>query len=1227
MNEDTKKDFEINSKKLKKIHDDIIEKVVDQPGYDPIKEDLEKLLSRYNDQISTNNDLQKQLQEKIDKYAKFSVGHHPGNKSFLRKLANREEQLFFSETLVDAEQQTNALLSESNWLINYFDKVVENANELISLKDSNNLLIDSISAKESKFSNLQVKINEYKEQKTKLPIKDKKQELTADFIFAGIKLFSEDKKLWESVLGKFIKSKSNPNNSISEKILNNKDIDLLKDNTNLSIAKYDGVKDILARYFDKDGKLISNEDVKRSEIISELSKANSDIANFNDEILSYVTNLISSLKTKLESKNAFNQSNMLDISDKSDSYGELYRNVEEIKSISTNSSLWNLEKVGQLIFKSNALILKEKEQIVELNSFINSSLKSKVNEFGGDITSFLELIGLKTQWDELVNFSKSSNIDFSTIKAQEYINQRDTLIDSFLKSKETINLLKDKSLSNYTYGKNRLNAFKTAYSSKKSKLNGFNFLNFSYSKISERENLINDALSKDLESLINANNKQVDEFLANVQSVSQLVSIDTNNFEALKSALNSNITDSDKFPTAYEFSYSGIDGYKPFEQLEDVKGVKTLVETKNAEVQAKKSEQWVENNLETVRSSFTSIFTLIEEINNSVKSLEDVKESYKSFLDTVVKNINALKSIVESGHANNKKNIEAKDKIIALAKTDYLDVCNKEQFSSKIENNAKNLKEKYAKSWVEVFKEYDKYEEVKKLLEPELTKYSHNDIAYLKDAVSQFIEHQHGIIEASINEIYGVLDQGSINWNQLPQKNKFNEFVKSEKSLRVNFVKNLYKILVDQFGYNTIYNFQSPKYKYDESNKKFIFDSVNILRNGQNEYANKTKAMEDAKKYESQPGLKPKSDKASDLYKRYGFDQPFYGIDLNGKNFNNEFLEPNNESEVSYTETNKSDSTDKRYYTVKANNWIYAKWNNSITNHVIGDDVSSALVKIKEESAPYILDTFFDLLNYENKLTHKVISQLKDKNKLIEKTEYDEIFTKLVNSLAKLTYTSILSILSSFQSIDNKSLYLPDRDKPENIVWNVGSPLGKWYNAGMSKVLPISIDRDIHNRYYKTYDYDIHHFRYYTDMPEGHFSQAREGNTTEFDMLRFDINDLFMKHNINVSHDSTHVISTSGAFQIKLLQSEYFDIFRGKQNIFVAFYNKLSFNDDFGYKFNTKHFDWWRFNTITEYKRTYGNLVNDEYPYLEHNLERHKFTDFFTEEKVTKLTKYEPVSE
>ncbi|VDR42521.1 hypothetical protein [Mycoplasmopsis caviae] len=77
----------------------------------------------------------------------------------------------------------------------------------------------------------------------------------------------------------------------------------------------------------------------------------------------------------------------------------------------------------------------------------------------------------------------------------------------------------------------------------------------------------------------------------------------------------------------------------------------------------------------------------------------------------------------------------------------------------------------------------------------------------------------------------------------------------------------------------------------------------------------------------------------------------------------------------------------------------------------------------------------------------------------------------------------------------------------------------------------------------------------------------------------------------------------------------------------MAFYNKLSFNDDFGYKFNTKHFDWWRFNTITEYKRTYGNLVNDEYPYLEHNLERHKFTDFFTEEKVTKLTKYEPVSE
>ncbi|UUD35740.1 hypothetical protein NPA07_02590 [Mycoplasmopsis caviae] len=1215
-----KKDFEINSKKLKKIHDDIIQKVVGQPGYDSIKEDLEKLLSRYNDQISTNNYIQKQLQEKIDKYAKFGVGHHPGNKSFLRKSANLKEQLFFNETLPDAEQQTNALLSESNWLISYFDKVVENANELISLKDSNNLLIDSISAKDSKFNNLQKSIDEYKSQKTKLPIKDNKQELTADFIFAGIKLFSEDKKLWEAILTKFTKSKSNPNNSISEKILNNNDIDLLKDNSNLSIVEYEKVKSVLARYFDKDGKLISNEDVKRSEIISELSKVNDDIANFNNEVLSYVTNLITSLKSKLESKNAFNQTNMLDISDKSDSYGELYRYVEEIKSISTNSSLWNLEKVTQLITKSNTLILKEKYQIIELNSFINSSLKSKVSEFGGDIDSFIELIGLKTQWDELVNFSKSSNIDFSTIKAQEYINQRNTLIDSFLKSKEIINLLKNKSLSNYTYGKNRLNAFKTAYSSKKSKLNGFNSLNFSYSKIAERENVINDALGKNLESLINANNKQVDEFLANVQSVSQLVSIDTNNFETLKSALNLNITDSDKFPTAYEFSYSGIDGYKPFEQLDDVKGVKTLVETKNAEVQSKKSEQWVENNLETVRSSFTSIFTLIEEINNSVKSLEDVKESYKSFLDTVFENINALKSIVESGHANNKKNIEAKDKIISYAKTDYLDVNNKEQFSSKIENNAKTLKEKYAKTWVEVFKEYDKYEEVKKLLEPELTKYSHNDIAYLKDAVSQFIEHQHAIIDASINEIYGVLDQGSINWNQLPQKSNFNKFVESEKTLRVNFVKNLYKILVDQFGYNTIYNFQSPKYKYDESNKKFIFDSVNILRNGQSEYANKTKAMEDAKKYESQPGLKPNSDKAKNLYKRYGFDQIFYGIDYMGKNFNNELLVPGKQSTKYVVCKRNIFGWEDVYITEK--NWIFYKQNTSISSNEVGFDEVTALEKIKDDRASYILDTFLDMLNYENQLTHSVIEVLKLKNKLIDNVEYDEIFTKLVNSLAKLTYTSILSTLSSFQSNDNKSLYLPDREKPEDVVLNVESSKGKWLNAGVSKTMNVEInDFRIH------LSYQEHRLNYYKGLPEWHFSEVGKKYNEEFNVLYSDINKTFESRGVNVSHDTTHVISTSAPFQQVLLDDKYFKIVSGDQNIFAAYYSKLSFVDDFGNKFNTKHFDWWRFNTITEYKRTFGAQINNEYSYLKHGLERHKFTDFFTDEKVKKLVKYEPINE
>ncbi|WP_164535734.1 hypothetical protein [Mycoplasmopsis caviae] len=57
--------------------------------------------------------------------------------------------------------------------------------------------------------------------------------------------------------------------------------------------------------------------------------------------------------------------------------------------------------------------------------------------------------------------------------------------------------------------------------------------------------------------------------------------------------------------------------------------------------------------------------------------------------------------------------------------------------------------------------------------------------------------------------------------------------------------------------------------------------------------------------------------------------------------------------------------------------------------------------------------------------------------------------------------------------------------------------------------------------------------------------------------MHSDIKAEFEKNNVNISYNSTHVISTSGPFQFKLKQSDYFNFEWKNQHIFAAFYNKL----------------------------------------------------------------------
>ncbi|VDR42535.1 hypothetical protein [Mycoplasmopsis caviae] len=109
-------------------------------------------------------------------------------------------------------------------------------------------------------------------------------------------MLSEDYKVWdEGTLAKFNENKNT--NSISKKIISNTEIETIQTSVGLDISKYQQAKNILAKYFTDEGKIIKHKiSPSRSTILSDLKSANESINEFNNEMIKHNTNLITSLK-------------------------------------------------------------------------------------------------------------------------------------------------------------------------------------------------------------------------------------------------------------------------------------------------------------------------------------------------------------------------------------------------------------------------------------------------------------------------------------------------------------------------------------------------------------------------------------------------------------------------------------------------------------------------------------------------------------------------------------------------------------------------------------------------------------------------------------------------------------------------------------------------------------------------------------------------------------------
>ncbi|UUD35389.1 hypothetical protein NPA07_00725 [Mycoplasmopsis caviae] len=1158
---------------------------------DEIKFKLSSIIDVYNKQLDLNNQLSKKLETIIEKHKKYRVGHHFGNLTYLRAKKNRETKNLFDVNIPGAVNETKRILrlSQIELFEEKFDAIANLSIELVKHKDSNNQLINSLTDKEVKFNSLKNAINSYNEEKEKPAVKNDK-ELTKSYIISAINLFNADQKVWdEGILAKF--NEKVTTNSISKNILNSNLVDKLDDFSNISLEKYDLAKNTIKQYFTTEGYIKElDKSITRSDVLDNLRIANDNIEIFNKDIETFNNSFVGSLRDKLTTKNILEKTKLLDFSSNKGEYENLLEQGKRLNYLISSNSTFALDKVHSLISESVDLINKDRILSEKLTLFINDELKNNVNGSKNSIDPVAKFLQLQDEWSQVVEFANSTSPKISELKGNEYISQRNSLIDSYYETKSNIIKLKDKSIETYNYGLDRVKAFKEAYNNKKHKLDNFKLFNFSFSKFNEQEALVNNLISKNIHSKINEN-KDLKDLFDDISSLNDLVAIDTNNLKVIKDTTQNNIDNN--FTAGLKIKDAKIDGFKPLIELEDTIDIKKKIDSKNSLIQEENLEQWSSGNIDTVKSTFTTLFNSIDEINEQVSNLSSLREEYKEFINKVATNIDELKSIGTNGHNNLQKNAEAISKIITKAKLDYFDVNSKAQFVSKIEESAKQLKNNYMYSWVEVFKNYDKYYDEKEKVKNEFTtNYSHMDIKYVSEAAKKFSDQQERLIETLVNNVYNELDQQTIDWTKKPEKSKSDEFLNAEKTLLVCFVKNFYNILVNQFGYDVAYNVEVPKYSWDGNS--FNFSRINILSNGDVSYKNKTKAMEDAKKYANN-SLKPRqkfgteASNNDELYHRYGFDN-IYLIDKSNLNTNTEI---------------KYKIYEKKYDSLIRGEYRRTSLYNS--NNTISNDYFNLTEVSELNSNPvYVLNVFLKLLNYENELSHKVINLLIDNGTIIDKNKYDIIFSKFVMSLSKIVYCNTTIILNSFESNkiakDNYEVGI----NQENIY-----KLGILKRAGWTRKFALSAN---HIWIINSQFNEIREDGYLWQRTRLLGGWERNNSFHEYEAFGFRNGS---EHNHSLLDDLGFPIIWKTAHTFSNIYN------RTDPNIYALFINKIEFNDEFNTLFSVKYLDWLEFNKIAEYKKEYGNRPDRS---MNGGVEYEEFSKFYSTDWINRMGSYKPVS-
>ncbi|VEU64180.1 Uncharacterised protein (plasmid) [Mycoplasmopsis fermentans] len=795
-------------------------------------------LSLCQTQIDSNEKLIKDLQGIIDQHSSYHIGHHFGNKSYIRAVKHSNEKKIIQNLLPEMIERTKQVINQSEYenIKKSIQDFVVRSNDLLTLKTADEKFVDANS--KSELNSLELKIKEYQNTLSKIEEEalssNIKPNISTEMIYKAADFIKSDFHVWnDKIIKKYVKkdglikkfmSNIDKIEELSAKI---EDANTIASNNSPILNPINAVKKILLSRFDSNNYDVILENggvlVNRSVIIEDIIKACKTLEQSYGNTKEYINRYVNTFVKTIENTKLFNKSQILDLSNKS--LTPIINGLNEFNSFVESSNQISFEKLDEFINKIQAILNVEND----LTTSIQSVIKEFLNAYNSNVDSIettVKLAKLNNSKQIIDQFVQKSKIELSSLKWDKYIEGRNKLINEYVNSKNELDSIKNGFKKAFVNIKSRLNEFNLALEANKTTLNGFNLFETSYKSIIDIQTKLDPLLKANLDSDIDNKINNISTFF---EIISNLKEYETNYlkiFEIIKNATDLNLQKVNNFaskpkeisklisnanPKIADFLSKISDNLKTLDQFEDVKKIIEDINNNKPNLSTKEISSIENSEIQNDKEKFKGLFEKINLINNFISSINEKDKLYSNFLENeaqfCLESYNEMDAKLAAIANVDSKVYEYKNKIFDAAIEAYKNVNSTENFS--IVQADKDNKVNFVKKWFGVLNYYNEYvkEKAKTEQKAKLTSEQESSLVFAKNEMIAIKNNQISKLDSQGLKALQQLDGGVDFTNIDLIKNYLNEtdYLLAVQDLREYFLNKLIYLLHEKFNYGDVY--------------------------------------------------------------------------------------------------------------------------------------------------------------------------------------------------------------------------------------------------------------------------------------------------------------------------------------------------------------------------------------------------------------------------------------